>query len=170
MAVATLALSAGVVLAGGGAAMPDAAADGLQRAEQASGKVVPVVNVPAVPDVAEQPAEPAEEEPAEEEPAEEPDGAKACELLPEGSEYANHGAKVCAAAQAEVPEDYANRGAYVRGVARDNHGAEVRAQKAANGGVPDAAKAAKEKAKEKARSEGAGAGAGADAAGGGGRP
>jgi hypothetical protein len=158
VAVATLAVSAGVVLAGGGLTMPEAAKDGLDRAAEAAGKPVPVVarpEAPAVPEQPEQePAEQPEQEPAEPaEPAEEADAP--CALLPEGEPYETHGAKVCAAAQAPLPEGYANRGEYVREVARDNHGAEVRAEKAANGGVPDQAKAAKEEAKAKAEAAGA---------------
>lgn len=155
VAVATLALSAGVVLAGGGLTMPDAAKDGLDRAAEAAGKPVPVVARPEAPDVPEQPEQEPAEEPEQEptEPAEEAD--EPCAVLPEGVEYETHGAKVCAAAQAELPDGYDNRGAYVREVARDNHGAEVRAEKAANGGVPDHAKAAKEKAKAKADAAGA---------------
>jgi hypothetical protein len=158
VAVATLALSAGVVLAGGGLAMPDAAGDGLDRAAEAAGKTVPVVNRPEVPAEPEQPAPKPADEP-EQEPVEQPEPADEadapCAILPEGEEHETHGAKVCAAAQAEVPEGYANRGEYVSEVARDNHGAEVRAEKAANGGVPDQAKAAKEKAKAKADAAGA---------------
>lgn len=159
VAVATLALSAGVVLAGGGLTMPDAAKDGLDRAAEAAGKTVPVVARPEAPAVPEQPEEQPVNEPEQEpaEPAEPPaEGADAhCTVLPEGEEYATHGAKVCAAAQADVPDGYANRGAYVREVARANHGAEVRAEKAANGGVPAHARAAKEKAKAKADAAGA---------------
>jgi hypothetical protein len=158
VAVATLALSAGVVFAGGGVVMPEAAADGLAVAAEAAGKVVPpAVGLPAVPN---EPAdeEPAEEEPAEEEPSEEPatEEEPAEEPCPVLDEYPNHGAKVCAAAQGEVPEGYASRGAYVREVARANHGSEIAAQKEANGGVPDAAKAAKERSKEKPKAGGAG--------------
>jgi hypothetical protein len=40
------------------------------------------------------------------------------------TEEPNHGAVVCGAAQAETPDGYANHGAYVSEVARDNHGAE----------------------------------------------
>ncbi len=166
VAVATLALSAGVVLAGGGLTMPDAAKDGLDRAADAAGKVVPVVARPEAPVVPEQPEQEPAEEP-EQEPAEEAD--EPCAVLPEGEEYETHGAKVCAAAQAPLPEGYANRGEYVSEVARDNHGAEVRAEKAANGGIPDRAKAAKEKAKAKAEAAGAPANPGPPA-GVGGRP
>jgi hypothetical protein len=165
VAVATLALSAGVVLAGGGLTMPDAAKDGLERAAEAAGKTVPVVARPEAPAVPEQPVQEPAEEP--EEPAEEAD--KPCTVLPAGEEYETHGARVCAAAQAEVPDGYANRGAYVSEVARDNHGADVRAEKAADGGVPDRAKAAQEKAKAKAGAAGAPANAGPPA-GVGGRP
>jgi hypothetical protein len=155
VAVATLALSAGVVLAGGGLSMPDAAADGLAKASAAAGKTVPVAAQPEAPAVPEQPEQEPAEEPEQEpaEPAEEADAP--CAMLLDVEDYETHGAKVCAAAQADVPEDYANRGAYVREVAQDNHGAEVRAEKAANGGVLDRAKAAKEKAKAKADAAGA---------------
>jgi hypothetical protein len=172
VAVATLALSAGVVLAGGGLTMPDAASDGLERAAEAAGKTVPVVARPEAPAVPEQPAQ---ERPEEPEPAEQPeqepaeDADEPCAVLPEGEEYETHGAKVCAAAQAPLPEGYANRGEYVSKVARDNHGAEIAAEKAANGGIPDAAKAAKEKAKAKAEAAGARANPGPPA-GVGGRP
>ncbi len=167
-AVATLALSAGVVLAGGGLTMPDAAADGLATASAAAGKTVPVVNRPVAPEVDEQPAEPAEPTEPEEEPAED-EAVEPCTLLPEGEEYATHGAMVCAAAHADVPEGYANRGEYVSEVARDNHGAEVRAEKAAGDGTPEVARAAKQKAKERAQAAGAPADPGASA-GKGGRP
>ena len=167
-AVATLALSAGVVLAGGGLTMPGAASDGLARAADAAGKTVPVVARPQAPAVAEQPAEPAEPtEPADEQTAEEETAAEPCPMLPAGEEYETHGAKVCAAAHADVPDGYANRGAYVSVIARDNHGAEVRAEKAA--GVPDVAKTAKQKTKEKAQAAGAPADPGPPA-GKGGRP
>jgi type IV secretory pathway VirB10-like protein len=170
VAVATLALSAGVVHAGGGLTMPEAAADGLAKASAAAGKTVPVVARPAAPRVEEQPAEPAEPtEPADEQTAEEETAAEPCPMLPAGEEYETHGAKVCAAAHADVPDIYANRGEYVSTVARDNHGAEVKAEKAANDGVPEVAKQAKQKAKEKAQAAGAPADAGPPA-GKGGRP
>jgi hypothetical protein len=151
VALATLALSAGVVFAGGGASMPDAASDGLERAAEASGKTVPVrlhEVVEEEPVVEDEPV--VEEEPVvEDEPVveEEPVDDQPCPVL---DEYETHGAKVCAAAQGEVPEGYANRGEYVREVARANHGAEVAAEKAANGGRPDAAGKAKERAAQKA--------------------
>jgi hypothetical protein len=174
VAVATLAVSAGVVLAGGGGlTMPDAAADGLAKASAAAGKTVPVVARPQAPEVEEQPAVPAEPaepaEPADGQAAEDETASEPCPMLAPGEEYETHGAKVCAAAHADVPDGYANRGAYVSEVARDNHGAEVKAEKAANDGVPEVAKQAQQKAKEKAQAAGAPADAGPPA-GKGGRP
>jgi hypothetical protein len=91
VAVVALAITAGMVLAGG--PMPDAATDGLARAAEAAGKVVPVASEP---------------EPANEESDEESDA---------------HGAVVSEAARMETPDGFRNHGHWVSCVARMPHGA-----------------------------------------------
>jgi hypothetical protein len=75
------------------------------------------------------------------------DEADDCVLLEEGT----HGWKVCHAAQAwksqpTMTTPGSDQGEFVSSVARDNHGAQVAEQKAANGGLPDAARDALSKA------------------------
>jgi hypothetical protein len=117
IALAILALSAGVASAARPAfSTPEAAADGLERATEASGIEVPragppEANEPVTDEDEDEPEEPIAEEPAEEN----GDGAEAAE--PD-----NHGAAVSEAAQADTPEEFDNHGQYVRSVATDNHG------------------------------------------------
>lgn len=116
LAIGGLILAAGTVAAF--TALPDAAAPGLQKASDASGKTVPVRDVPA--DIP--PAAPALE-PADG-PADLPDAA-------------SHGAAVSAAAQAEDTTPDTNHGADVSVVARDNNGqATAAAHKPATAGKP----------------------------------
>jgi hypothetical protein len=125
VAIAVLALSAGAALAGHSAlTMPSAAADGLQRAAEAAGKIVPVAGPPAdAPDA--NPDEAAGENTEEAQPAEEaPLDAQAAEH-PD-----NHGKAVSEAAQATTPAGFDNHGQYVKTVATDNHGQDVAAEHA----------------------------------------
>lgn len=128
VAFVALALSAGAALAGGGAAPPEAAQPGLDRAHEASGKLVPVRAGWTEPEEeVEEPSELVVEE-AEAEENEE------SEVDPD-----NHGTVVSEAAQSETPEGYRNHGEYVSEVARDNHGQEAAAKARAergHGGPP----------------------------------
>lgn len=123
VALATLALSAGVVLAARPASVeaPAAAAgDGLDRASDAAVKVVPVgPEAPAAPEVdeGEEPVEP---------------------TVGEGERPQNHGWFVSAAAKGATPEAFKNHGAYVSEIA---HG---------DDGKPDAATAARARGTEAA--------------------
>ncbi len=101
VAMLTLILAVGFAAA----ADPEAATGGLERAAEASGKTVPVraghdENA---------------EEPAEEESTEDPGAPET--TTTNGEHPENHGKYVSMAAQAELPEDCDNRGAYVRIVA-----------------------------------------------------
>lgn len=120
IAFAILALSAGAAAAARPAfSTPEAAADGLERATEASGIDVPRAGPPeAIEPAADEGEEEDEpEEPLAEEPLEE-DGDDA-----EAAEHPdNHGAAVSEAAQADTPEEFDNHGQYVRSVATDNHG------------------------------------------------
>ena len=116
LAIGGLILAAGTVAAF--TALPDAAAPGLQKASDASGKTVPVRAVPADVPPAAPVLEPADA------PADLPDAA-------------SHGAAVSAAAQAEDTTPDTNHGADVSVVARDNHGqATAAAHKPATAGKP----------------------------------
>jgi phage/plasmid primase-like uncharacterized protein len=121
VAIAVLAISAGVALAGRPALTPpSAAADGLQRAAEAAGKTVPVAGPPAeAPDEATnentEETQPAEEAPVDAQAAEHPD---------------NHGKAVSEAAQATTPDGFDNHGQYVKTIATDNHGQDVAAEHA----------------------------------------
>lgn len=124
VALAVLALSAGIVLAGRPAtAPPAAAAGGLERASEASGKTVPV----AAPD-ADAPAtdEDADEDSDENEPAD----ANAA-VHPD-----NHGKVVSEAAQGATPEGFDNHGQYVKTIATDNHGQTTAAERASTKAKP----------------------------------
>ena len=120
IAFAILVLSAGAALARPPADMPEAAADGLERAEDVSGVSVPVAGPPdelgpeAAPTV--EPTEGSAELPIPE-PSEAPEAAEPVAQQPE-----NHGAAVSVAAQSETPAGFDNHGQYVRSVATDNHG------------------------------------------------
>lgn len=118
VALAALALSAGVVLASRPATAPPAAADGgLLRASEAAGKVVPVsTEAPAVPEVddeaqAEETVEPEADETAQPE-TDATDAERA----------QNHGWFVSEAAKGETPEGFDNHGAYVSSIAKGDDG------------------------------------------------
>jgi hypothetical protein len=114
VALAVLALSAGAVFAARPAtAPPAAAAGGLERASEVSGKTLPAS------EQADEQAPETDENVDEEEPAE--DAAEHPD---------NHGALVSAAAQAETPEGFDNHGQYVKTIATDNHGHAVAAEHA----------------------------------------
>jgi hypothetical protein len=116
LAIGGLIFAAGTVAAF--TALPDAAAPGLQKASDASGKTVPVRVVPADVPPAAPILEPADA------PADLPDAA-------------SHGAAVSAAAQAEDTTPDTNHGADVSVVARDNAGQDaVAAHKPATAGKP----------------------------------
>jgi hypothetical protein len=134
--------------------MPSASVDGLATASAASGKIVPVGHLVAPEDTVQQDEQPADdtltqedEQSDEADTTDEADGHCIAPVTDEGTnsdetsdttedtadtaedttteaEEPNHGAVVCGAAQAETPDGYANHGAYVSEVARDNHGAE----------------------------------------------
>jgi hypothetical protein len=114
-AIAIVAVSAGVALAARPASAPPAtAADGLQRAGEAAGKVLPVSDQEAapVPAVVEETA---------------PDPATPPEA-PVTAEHAdNHGKLVSEAAKGEHPAGSKNHGQYVKSVATANHGQETSA-------------------------------------------
>jgi hypothetical protein len=120
IAVAILALSAGAAVARPPADMPEAAADGLERAGDESGVSVPVAGPPdelgpeAAPTV--EPTEESAELPIAD-PPEAPEPVAEAAQQPE-----NHGAAVSVAAQSETPAEFDNHGQYVRSVATDNHG------------------------------------------------
>lgn len=125
VALAILALTAGVAMAG----QPASSASGLGVAAQHAGKTVPVVD-----------AEPDEEEDEEEEEVEDAeDAADNCLTDPTGLDEAalaelTHGQIVCWAAHQETPEGYENHGAWVSEWARGDHGAAPD-----DAGAPDAA-------------------------------
>ena len=137
VAVAALALTAGVASAARPAsAPPDAAAEGLERATEAAGKRVPAVVEQAAP--------------APEEPEAVDDG----EAAPDAEDPAddadrpvNHGWYVSQAAKAETPDGYDNHGAWVSSVARGDDGKPETAGAGAAGKAKGAA--AKEAAAER---------------------
>jgi hypothetical protein len=118
VALAALAISAGAVFAA--RALPAASGPGLERATEASGRIVPVrggleeaVTVEAPPE------EPEIEEPETGEPeTDEPPAEESADAAD------NHGAAVLEAATGETPDGYRNHGEYVSEVARDNAGQE----------------------------------------------
>jgi hypothetical protein len=113
LAIGGLVLMAGTVAAF--TALPDAAAPGLQKASEASGKTVPVRAVPDAPAVV-APAAPDVD-------------------LPDA---ATHGAAVSAVATAEDATPDTNHGADVSAVAKDNHGQATAAEhRPADAGKPD---------------------------------
>jgi hypothetical protein len=127
VALATLALSAGVVLAARPTSVeapPAAAADGLLTGSEAAGKTVPVGP--------EQVTLPEADEDADED-APEVDEAEDAELAATGERPQNHGWFVSQAAQGATPESAANHGQYVSEIARGDDG------------KPEAATAAREK-------------------------
>jgi hypothetical protein len=114
IALVALALTTGAAFANGGAASPDHASFGLERAREASGKTVPVRSSGEA-DGPGTEAEPAVEEFEE---LEQEEATK--------EEGSNHGATVSEAARNGTPEEdahlYRNHGAWVSSVARANRG------------------------------------------------
>jgi hypothetical protein len=98
--------------------MPDAAAKGLERAADVSGKTVPVA-APAAGADRDEDADEAEDAPADETDQPEADEAEDAQAAEHPD---NHGAAVSAAAHADTPAGFANHGQYVRSVATANHG------------------------------------------------
>lgn len=133
VALGTLALSAGMVLAARPASVeapPAAAGDGLTRASEAAGKIVPVQ--PEAPAVLE-----ADEDATGDDSAPDADAA--------GERPQNHGWFVSQAATGATPESADNHGAYVSEVARGDDGKPEAATAAAERGsaASEAAKARK---------------------------
>jgi hypothetical protein len=143
VALATLALSAGVVLAARPASVeaPAAAAeDGLTRAADAAGKIVPVQpDAPAVPEADE------DEDVDESVPDADEEEGDADASAGEGERPQNHGWFVSQAATGATPESADNHGAHVSEIARGDDGKPEAATAAgANGAAAaDAAKARK---------------------------
>ena len=139
VALVAIALSAGVALAARPAtAPPDAAADGLDRATEVSGRTVPAEvvhpDVPARPtQVAE---EPANDEPTTDESAE----------IDEPDRPMNHGWFVSEAATTETPAGYDSHGAYVSSIAKGDAG-KPSGSTGAGGTSPGGTKAAEGQAK-----------------------
>ncbi len=143
VALATLALSAGVVLAARPASLeaPAAAAgDGLDRASEAAGKVLPVrPEAPAVPEADE------DEDVDENVPDADEEEEDAVPTVGEGERPQNHGWFVSEAAKGATPESAENHGAYVSEIAQGDDGKPEAATAARETGsaVADAAKARK---------------------------
>lgn len=124
VALAALAISAGVVLAARPASVeaPAAAAeDGLTRASDVAGKTVPVRAAPALPEVDEDAAIPEADEEDDADPT-----------VGQGERPQNHGWFVSEAAKGATPQAFDNHGAYVSEIAQGD------------AGKPDAATAARE--------------------------
>ena len=120
VALATLALSAGVVLAARPASVeaPAAAAgDGLDRASEAAGKIVPVQpEAPAVPEADE------DEDVDESVPDADEEEEVADPTVGDGERPQNHGWFVSEAATGATPAGFDNHGAYVSEIARGDDG------------------------------------------------
>ena len=129
VALATLALSAGVVIAARPTSVdapPAAAADGLSTATEASGKSVPVrAEGPAAPDV--------DQEQDADQAAPEVDAEADAAPAAAGERPQNHGWFVSEAAKGATPESADNHGQYVSEIARSD------------AGKPEAATAARER-------------------------
>ena len=142
VALATLALSAGVVLAARPASVeaPAAAAgDGLDRASEAAGKIVPVQpEAPAVPEAD-------EDEDLDESVPDADEDEDADPTVGDGERPQNHGWFVSEAAKAPTPAGFDNHGAYVSEIAQGDDGKPEAATAARGTGsaVADAAKARK---------------------------
>jgi hypothetical protein len=116
IALVAIALSAGAALAARPATTPpDAAADGLDRATEVSGRTVPAEVIH--PEVPARPTE-APEELASEEPAETAETSE----VDEPDRPMNHGWYVSEAAKAETPAGYDSHGAYVSSIAKGDAG------------------------------------------------
>lgn len=141
VALATLALSAGVVLAARPASVeapPAAASDGLTVAAEAAGKIVPVrAEAPALPVVV-------NEQDRDEEQAPEVDEVAPEVVAPavEGERTENHGWFVSEAAQGVTPATARNHGAYVSEIAQSDQGKPAAATVAREAKAAKAPKAA----------------------------
>jgi hypothetical protein len=127
VALAAVALSAGVVLAARPVSAPAAHADaGLERASQAAGKTVPVtVQTPTAPDAD------ADADQDEDTTTDAPTTDPARKL--------NHGWYVSQAARADTPAGFANHGAYVSSIAKGDLGKPAAATAAKTGSAHAAA-------------------------------
>ena len=143
VALAALAISAGVVLAARPASVeaPAAAAgDGLDRASEAAGKVLPVrPEIPAVPEADE------DEDADESVPDADDEDEDADATAGEGARPQNHGWFVSQAAKGATPASADTHGAYVSEIARGDDGKPDAATAAGDRGAAaaDAAKARK---------------------------
>jgi hypothetical protein len=136
-AVIVIALSAGVVAAGGPSGH---AANGLATAAEKAGKTVPVAGQEAN----QEESEPEANEPEEEAPTDETseDAGEHCATDPTTLDEAalaelNHGAIVCWAAHQETPAEFDNHGAWVSSWAKKNHGQEQSAGAREGHGKPE---------------------------------
>jgi hypothetical protein len=119
IALAVLALTAGVALAGRSAlSTPTAASDGLQRASEAAGKTVPVAGEV--------------EETAPDADADTDEDADTDAPAVAGEHPDNHGKLVSEAARAATPAGFDNHGEYVKSVATVNAGHAADAQRGAS--------------------------------------
>jgi hypothetical protein len=119
VAFAALVLTAGVALAGHSAlSMPSASSNGLERAADAAGKIVPVAGP------AENADEQTDEDADEDVDTDEPAAGKPADDQPAdaASHPDNHGAVVSVAAQDPTPAGFDNHGQYVKTIATDNAG------------------------------------------------
>jgi hypothetical protein len=143
VALAALAISAGVVLAARPASVeaPAAAAgDGLDRASEAAGKVLPVrPEAPAVPEADE------DEDVDESAPDADEEDEDADATAGEGERPQNHGWFVSQAAKGATPASADTHGAYVSEIARGDDGKPeaATAARAKGAAAADAAKARK---------------------------
>lgn len=142
VALAALALSAGVVLAARPASVEAPAAtagDGLTHASQAAGKTVPArAEEPAVPEV--------DENQDEDEDAEAPEvdeNATEAAATTAGERTQNHGWFVSEAAKAPTPAGFDNHGRYVSEVAHSDQGKPAAATAAREAKAAKAPKVAK---------------------------
>lgn len=139
ISVVALLLTAGIAFA----AKPTSVGLGRATGSEASGHIVPTVQVAdenAQPDENAEPDEDTEAEKSAEDPADSADHCLADPTKATDEELAavNHGAVVCGAAHMATPDGYANHGAFVSEWARKNHGADA----SAKGAAKAAAKAA----------------------------
>jgi hypothetical protein len=143
VALAALALSAGVVLAARPTSVEAPAAvatDGLTVAAEAAGKTVPVrVEAPTLPVVAKDP-DGDEDEAA---PEVDEDATEAAAPAAEGERAQNHGWFVSQAAQGVIPATAGNRGAYVSDIAQGDQGKPAAATAAREAKAAKAPKAPK---------------------------
>jgi hypothetical protein len=149
VALATLALSAGVVLAARPTSVeapPAAAADGLATATEASGKTVPArAENPAAPET--------DEDDDADQAAPEVDEGEGADPAAQGERPQNHGWFVSQAAKGATPESADNHGQFVSGIARGDDG---KPEAATAAGERGAAAAAAGKANKAAKAPNAG--------------